>query len=470
MKPVIYAEEMNWIDRNTRRRRQLSDFELMKEVAEEMAAQIHQKLAGTQDPVIVLCGPGNNGGDGYCVAEFLRRQGQRVFVQEVIPAQTETAQQAKRFCRAKRSEPSSYAPFVVIDAVFGNNQRSELSPSLVRLLRRARGRFHISLDVPTGVSEVGVHDQAFRADWTLMVGYPRLFLAREDAAECCGEIDFVGREFSTPRFSQGSWLEEADFSLRPIKKTAHKFGRVGLWAGSPESPGAAFLAAEAAARMGVGYVELFFARASRLAIELKQASFLYHTRPSAHSRRRMSEMDAWVLGPGGFSSAGFSAVQGTRCPLVVDADALPWAHRIPFPERLVLTPHPGEFLNLLKARRIQADLPSLKKFRVSYLKSLNEYQRSWIYLKGAPGLLISPEQHLYLNYSLKPVLARAGSGDVLAGIMGGAIVRSGSKIDQGVISALVFQRTMAGLLSRYPAAISSDQLSVFSKSFEDLKA
>ncbi len=459
MKPIIRAEEMSWVDRQTLRQRELSSWELMKEVAGEMADCLESKFSsGTS--LLFLCGPGNNGGDAYCVAEKLRKKF-KVFLFPVFAPATNECKRAAKSCRATKWEGGKL-PDVIVDGIFGNSQRPGLDKNLKALLKRMRSKHHIALDLPTGVSDEHVDSSGFRAELTLMVGYPKRALISEKAAELCGEIQFVGKNFVSPRFWDEDFLEDEDFKMPLLKRTAFKSGRVGVLAGSSTTPGAAFLAAEAAARMQVGYVHLFYPLIKHFKLNLERASFLYQFGKA--SPKTIDAIDAWVVGPGGVNISLLKDIARTNVPAVLDADALPYQSWFRRSSKIICTPHPGEAARILgiKTADIQSD-------RIAALHALVKQTGKSVYLKGAPGLFLQPGEKIVLNYSLRPVLARAGSGDVLAGIIGGMIVKSPGSFEQACLNAFIFQRRMAKILSEFPAAVASDQLRFFSETWRSLR-
>jgi NAD(P)H-hydrate epimerase len=456
---------MAWVDRATRRRISCSSFELMKKVSAEMSQRLLDQFQNHED-FLILTGPGNNGGDGYCVAEFLRRAGRQVAILPVTGPQTEDCRLAARFCRAKVWKSTSFPQRVVVDAVFGSGGRPILELRLRKLFKKFSAKYRVSLDVPSGVSDEAMDPGAFRAHQTLVVAHARRSLFQEKAAECFGDLHFVGRDFVEPRFIDADLPEECDFSIRPLSRIAFKTGRVGVLAGSAEAPGAAYLAAESAHRMGVGYVELFFAQSRGLRLRLPEASFLFHAKWSpAFFEKQYQRMDVWICGPGGVHRAALKKIARGSSPVILDAEALVEHGLFARKSRVVLTPHLGEAARLLHQNKSVLD-----SNRWAAIGALAELTGKTVYLKGAPGLLQIPGERMLLHYALENSLARAGSGDVLCGILAGAICRSGGHLRSGLISGLLFQKKIGELLRDLPAAISSDQLRLFSLAALELQA
>ena len=399
MRPILSAEEMAWVDRQTIRKRNSSAWELMQEVAVEMAERLSAR-ATKSSRFLFLCGPGNNGGDAYSVAEILRKKF-KVLVWPVLSPQSTDCKRAAKSCRAPRWKGGKL-PEIIVDGIFGNSQNPGLEMRIQKIIKSTRSDFHVALDVPTA---------GFRADLSLMVGYPKQILLSEESAEPCGDIEFVGKAFVAPRFWNEEFLEDQDFKMPTEKRSAFKTGRVGVVAGSAETPGAAFLAAEAVARMKVGYVHLFYPPMKNFKLSLEGASFLYQF--SDPSKKDLSTMDAWVLGPGGVRKKLLKKIASLKVPMVLDAAALEYENLFHNSPRIICTPHPGE-----AGRMLQVSTTEIQSDRLGALRALVKKTGKSVYLKGAPGIFLSPGEKVVLNYSLYPVLARAGSGDVFSGVLG----------------------------------------------------
>ncbi len=492
MRAFVSVEEMLSIDRETMRACGISSFDLMEKVADEMA-QVLLRDSRVRDSILVLAGPGNNGGDAWRLAENLRCAGRKVFVWELVEAVSADCKKAKSLFAGEKVKKLVPAE-TVIDGVFGLSGRSELSVEIARTLRTLNQSraFRISLDVPTGVdSEKGqVHSDSFEADLSLVVGYPKLAFLNEDVAATLGELKFVRGKFVDARRERIFCLEDSDFKFQKVARAGHKGlrGRVGVIGGSAKMPGAAFLASEAAYRAGAGYVTNYFAEPGALKLKIKDASFLLRLKWKAGDLLKESSL---VVGPGGVNLKKFKW-SSVRVPMVIDAEALSdWtkARRPHLKSPAVLTPHIGEAARLLGWSNME-----VKKNRLIALTRLVEKTNQSIYLKGAPGLLkFAPEEgdggilgdgdqngdgggdfqfessNIYVNLSANPVFSKAGSGDVLSGILGGFLAQRPHDFFASVTSGLVFQRVLGDVLRGKRAAFASDQLEYFSEAFERLK-
>jgi NAD(P)H-hydrate epimerase len=260
------------------------------------------------------------------------------------------------------------------------------------------------------------------------------------ASEACGRV--VVADIGIPRATLEAraarfWLvEAADIaaSLPPRPLESHKadFGRVGVVAGSRGKAGAAVLAARGALRAGAGLVTIFCAESlaplfvsalpEAMSEPLAEVGGAIGEAAAPAAIRALRGFDAAVVGPGLGTSPGTVAfleklLAGTRIPLILDADALNAfqgrPQRLRRRRSLVLTPHPGEAGRLLSipAKRVQAD-------RLGAVRALARRTGGVVLLKGARTLVADPRGSVVANPTGTPLLATAGSGDVLSGVIG----------------------------------------------------
>ncbi|MGA0163964.1 MAG: NAD(P)H-hydrate epimerase [Bdellovibrionota bacterium] len=464
MRAFLTSKEMAKIDLKTMKSLSCSSYELMNLVAAEMADVLLKRFSG-QPRVHILAGPGNNGGDAYCLARILKKKSWRLSVESVFQPESKDCRRAFKELKMKSSTPRFDSYDIIIDAVFGSGGRASLDQKLRERIRWANQSkaFRVALDVPTGChSDTGkAHREAFRADLSLCVSNPKWGFLFESAAEFLGELEFVGRDFVKATSSKAFALEESDFGFLKQKKTAYKRGRCAIIAGSAKTPGAAFLAAESAHRTGVGYVTLIKPKKEIWNIRLKQASFLFQ---DSLKKSDLKKFDSLVLGCGG-APRSLSFLKNLKAPQVLDAEAIGPASKVKSSAQQIFTPHPGEAARFLKTtpQEIQSD-------RLGALEAISQRLNQAVYLKGAPGILkLAESKAYYVNLSANPVFARAGSGDVLAGILGGFLAQSPTKFREAVFSSLVFQKNIGEVLRSKRATIASDQLEIFSKAFERIR-
>ncbi len=468
--------------------------ELMCAAGERLAAQI--ALAVPHGRVAVLCGPGNNGGDGWVAAQVLHASGRDVFVHSMIdPARLPApANEAARHATTAgvawdvMAESPSASVFdgatVIVDALLGTGSAPPLRGVLPAWCRSANasGAFIVCADMPTGVDAdtgrvdpdgiIGNRTVAFASLKRGHVIYP--------GADRAGRVVVVDIGLSPEEMvfpgAPEVWSDREYADLLPVPAAdAHKNarGRVLVIAGSGRFPGAAVLAARGAMRAGAGYVTL---AVPEPIVAIAQGHLLASPvvgLPASRSKAFSSvalnraidlahDHDAVVLGPGITLADG--AVTLTReimkrysGPLVVDADAL--NALVDASELIasrngptVLTPHPGELARLLdvECADVQAD-------RVSSSATLSS-ESCAVVLKGA-GTVVSGEGRCVVTTSGSVALATAGTGDVLAGMIGALLATGLSPLHAGSLAAHLHGRAGENAaLERTPMCVTAEDV------------
>ena len=446
---------------------------LMAAAGEAVAAHVAARVP--EGRIVVLVGPGNNGGDGWVAARTLHQAGRRVAVFALAePASlpgiaAEAAHLAVSagvpWCASTPCSQDFEGAAVVVDALLGVGAHGALRDPLEAWVAAANasGAYVISVDVPTGVdADTGaVRSSAIRADVTVTFTAAKIGLVQFPGAAFAGELVVapVGVDASLADLEGAPelWTAEQYADLLPLPAPdAHKNsrGRLLIVAGSGAYPGAAVLAARGAMRAGAGYVKLAVPEG---VVSTAQAHLLAapvvglpegrgHAFSSAALEKLLQlarDYDAVVLGPGLTLADGAvvtvrGLVERLDMPLLIDADGLNAlvdarglldARTAP----TVLTPHPGELARLLgiSAADVQSD-------RVSSSARLATGSRS-VVLKGA-GTVISGAGRQVVNTSGTPALATAGTGDVLAGIIGALLAQGLSPLDSGALGAYLHGR------------------------------
>lgn len=396
---------------------------LMDRAGREVAEMVRR--LGSGNDVLVLCGPGNNGGDGYVAAAALHEAGVPVRVAASAEPRTDAAKHARARWNGEVETLDRAAPApILVDALFGTGLSRALDEAIVAdLVRlRNRARLAIAVDLPSGVAtdDGAVLNRIPAFDLTLALGAAKPSHLLYPAAGHCGTVRVL--DIGVTVSSNAAILGEP--RLPAPGPDSHKYtrGMVAIIGG--EMPGAAELAALAAMRAGAGYVLLL---ADGTAGD-----------PHAIVRRRFAaealndtRIGAVVIGVG----LGRGAVAGTRLdlalassrPLVIDGDALHLldehrlarlrAHAAP----VVLTPHAGEFDALFgkddgsKIDRARAAVASIGAI---------------IVFKGADTVIAAPDGQVRVAQGASRWLSTAGTGDVLAGAIGAMLAaRPGSAID-----------------------------------------
>ena len=400
--------------------------ELMQRAGHGAAEWIWRMAAGRS--VTVLCGPGNNGGDGYVIAEALRTRGLPVTVVAAADPQTEAARTARGLYQGEVLGCSA-TPHqdILVDCLFGTGLARPLSDELFALLIRLAASHHqlIAVDLPSGVqSDSGavLHGDLPSYDLTIALGAWKWAHWMMPAAPLMGErrlvqigIDAAAqRDAATPRLL-------ARPCLSAPAADAHKYtrGLVVIVAGA--MPGAAIHAARAAEHGGAGYVKVLTGGREVLLPD----DLVVDPRPlgEALADKRIS---AIVIGPGlgrdGLARDFLHQVLHGDChaPTVVDADAL---HLIgpdewlgPGKRQIVLTPHAGELARLSSTWPIAAYEPPLAQ-KVHEAIQLDWETDATIVAKGPDTVVFNRDLGMVVAPSASSWLSVAGSGDVLAGLI-----------------------------------------------------
>ncbi len=477
MKPILSTEEVRRLE-DIIEREGTSKAELMEHAGEFVAA-----VAQEYDPkeVVVLTGFGNNGGDGWVAADILQQRGAHVTVATPVGPSEVPSALARHVARRtsgrdvevvvgpSRDELSDLlsGADLVIDAILGTGFHGQLRPPFsiwIPTLNETAARV-ISVDVPSGLdSETGVvEDCCVRADKTATMIAPKIGLYSADAPQyvgelVCGELYDKLDEVIDDVDHAAEIVEAADLVefLEPLPATVNKYSRgsVLVVAGSARYPGAAMMAAKAAARAGAGYVAVAAPDACANLIRMALPSVPVIAIPSdsrgsfgAAARQVVCETakkyDCVLCGPGMTTASGcmqvVSGLLELDVPLILDADALNCLSRLAIdgidktPELyrreapLILTPHHREL------SRLVGDLP------VDDLGTAIDAAQRVVWAVGSDNLVVVAKgattavvgvERVLMPMSGPASLATAGSGDVLAGILAGTVATTHGEVER----------------------------------------
>ncbi len=425
-RPIVTAAEMRALEAAAIARG-TSEIELMERAGQAAARAIiaYAALAET----LVLCGPGNNGGDGYVIARVLAEAGWPVRVAALAPPGTDTARQAaKGWTGPVETLDEATAPAtLLVDALFGIGLTRPLDGRLSAILARLGegAATRVAIDLPSGVAT----DDGACLSPPLYCDLCVSFGAAKPAHYLHPAAVHVGRLVIAPI---GLAPAQSDLRLvgRPsfaaLDADTHKYrrGHVLVASGHAHATGAARLAALAAQRAGAGYVTLLSPTA---ALAANAAHLTGIVLAEADTPRDIAKAlaepraGALVIGPGlGAARDKVIAALEAGKPLVLDADVFTlFANDVAGLAKLingpaVLTPHEGEFVRLF------GDLPGNKVERV---RAAAAKTGAVVLLKGPDTVIAAPDGRAAINGHASPALATAGSGDVLAGIIGALLAR-----------------------------------------------
>ncbi len=390
---------------------------------------------------LVLCGPGNNGGDGYVAARVLKDRGWPVEVRSFGEPATQDAQAASaRWEGSTKPLNGALEPGVWIDALFGAGLSRPLSgPAASAALRMAEAPERVvAVDVPSGVAGNTGASTGAAACAALTVTFHAKKPAHllEPGRSRCGEVIVADiglgagglADAATKAVENGPDLWAPRFPWPTAASHKHARGRLIVVSGEAWSTGAARLAARAGLRIGAGLVSVL-SPTEALAVNAAhlEAVMLRGFETDLELEVACADVDAAVIGPaagvGEATLLNVLALARTGAALVIDADAITVFRDDP--EELfsvldrddVLTPHPGEFERLF---------PGLLKSageRMSAARQAAERAGAVVLLKGSDTVIAAPDGRCAVNGNGSPWLATAGSGDVLAGFIGGLVAQ-----------------------------------------------
>ena len=395
--------------------------ELMERAGAAVADTAWRVAAGA--PILILCGPGNNGGDGYVAARMLLTRGAAVRVAALAPPATELAKAARAAWHGEVEaidETLAPAP-VVVDALFGVGLTRPLADDLKRRLARFADRRVLAVDVPSGVDADSRHDwePALAANVTVALGALKPAHVLLPAAECCGTVQVAPIGIDAARVMQTLPLQAGSAP----DATSHKYNRGMVLVRGGAMAGAAGLAAAAALRAGAGYVVLSGAAHAPFSAIIAENEAGYA------GRLDDKRVGAVVIGSGYPASDALerdvAAALDAGKPMVLDAAAIDAA--LP---RLrcggicaILTPHEGEFARAF---------PDLAGSKIERALAAAKASDAVIVYKGADTIIAAPDGRVVAAWPGSPWHATAGTGDVLAGACGAMLARGGDAFDAAV--------------------------------------
>ncbi|GAA8357586.1 NAD(P)H-hydrate dehydratase [Helicobacter pylori] len=439
-------EKVNALDKRAIEELFLSEDILMENAAMALERAVLQN-ASLGAKVIILCGSGDNGGDGYALARRLVGRF-KTLVFEMKPAKSPMCQLQKE--RAKKvgvvikawgEKNEDLECDVLIDCVIGSAFKGELEPFLNFESLSQKARFKIACDIPSGINSKGRVDKgAFKADMTISMGAIKSCLLSDRAKDYIGELK-VGHlgvfnqtyEIPTDTFL----LEKSDLKL-PLrdKKNAHKgdYGHAHILLG--KHSGAGLLSALSALGFGSGVVS----------VQALECGITSNNKPLelVFCENFPDSLSAFALGMGLENIPKDFNKWLELAPCVLDAGVFYHKEVLQALEKeAVLTPHPKEFLSLLKLVGIHISMLELLDNKLEIARDFSQkYPKVVLLLKGA-NTLIAHQGQVFINILGSVALAKAGSGDVLAGLILSLLSQNYTPLDAAINASLA--HALAGL-------------------------
>jgi NAD(P)H-hydrate epimerase len=502
---VVTSKEMQAIDKKTIEGYGISGLVLMERAGLAVTQRTKELSA---HKILVLCGSGNNGGDGLVVARNLHNAGYKVKVlmvgkkDRLSPDCMTQYKIAKKLgvpveFRVKLKEIDLHGALVV-DAIFGTGLSKEVTGKIAETISflNDSGVPVVAVDIPSGISsDTGqVLGTAVRASITVTFGLPKRGHLLYPGAEYTGKLFVEDIGFPPKLFKniKCELLEKDDMALllpeRPRYSHKGSYGHVLLVSGSKGKTGAAWMAAKACLRTGAGLVTIGVPDSLLDVLQSKVTEEMTLPLPDRGdgtlSLKALDTVlgflyekaDILAIGPGiGTNEETQKLVhellQRCTAPMVIDADginalkgktSLLKKTRAP----VVLTPHPGEF-----ARLTGKTINEIEKNRIDAAMAFSKNTGVYLILKGVPTVIAEPEGNVYINPTGNPGMAKAGVGDVLTGMTASLLAQGLSPLEASLLS--VYTHGLAGDIASTKqgqhSLIASDIINTLHEAFQHLR-
>lgn len=476
MHKACYAQQMRDIDKKTIDLYRIPGIVLMENAALSCIDAIKDSFSLKNLRVCVICGKGNNGGDGFAVARHLYNAGPCVKI--ILVNGSDFAGDAKINLDIAESMDIPVEDSldtdeithiiresdIVVDAIFGTGIKGEITGFIYDVIKsiNENARFVLSVDVPSGIdSDTGeVVSIAVKATKTVTFGAYKVGMFLYPAADYCGEITVA--PISIPECvidEENININVTDDSfVRSVIKSRHNnshkgdYGRLLIIAGSQGMSGAAYLSAQSALKSGAGLITIACPRCINDALESKTTEVM--TMPLDDSDgalayssiseilKKVQESDAVLIGPGLGRGDDVCRIVGdvllkSTVPVIVDADALYAVSQNKDKLKdcrceLIFTPHAMEM-----SRLTGLSVNHIENNRLDVSREFSNDSGAVLLLKGHHTVVTSPSLVQYINNTGNPGMATAGSGDVLAGIVAAFVAKGMDCTDSAVAGAYI---------------------------------
>ena len=453
---ILNSDQVREADKLTIERQHLATAELMERAAVNCTWWLTQRFK-EETSFIIICGNGNNGGDGLAIARLLKNKFSTISVVIIGDENKRTEDNKLNLERLKsigidvsvlnenEELHDFYGGSVIIDAILGNGLNRSVSGFLAEIMKQinSSGAFVVSIDSPSGFfNEMPMPENALavEADITLCLQAPRLMYFFPESYRYTGdwEVVNIGLDEEYIARQDGSFHYVTLKDIQPLlpaprHKFSHKgtYGHALLIGGGYGKTGAILLSAKACMRAGAGLTSIYAPVCSMIPLQSAVPEGMVIS----------GDQEKWLSGtinPEHFSALGFGPgagkhddtakllkhlLQDTKQPIVIDADGLNILADNPtwlafLPENTVLTPHPGE-IDRLAGTPAKSGYDRFNKALEISLKS-----NAVIVLKGAFTACIFPDGTVFFNSTGNPGMATGGSGDVLTGILTGLLAQN----------------------------------------------
>lgn len=452
MQRTITPDEMKKLEQAYMRDNAVPGALLMEHAAQGLCAALERHIPGGR--ALFLCGPGNNGGDGYAAARLWQARGGSSLVMELAVPNTGDAGMNRRLAR-QAGVPIGPAALplpmcdMVVDALFGTGLSRPVEGVAAELINSANasGIPTLAVDIPSGLhGETGrVMGTAIAAVETVTFHRIKPGLVLRQGPAHAGRVTvapiLIPRDDGLPQGLWGMEMGDVPHYILPRRADCHKgsFGRVVILAGSEGMAGAAAFAAASAVKAGAGLTTVLCCASVLPIVQVLAPGATCQLAETADIPALLAAADAAVVGCGlGQREEARPLLEHFRhaaCPVVWDADALNLlaGGNTALPANAVITPHPGE-----AARLLGWSVHQVTEEPLLALDALHQLCGCHVLLKGARSLMTDGHQAA-VNLCGSPALAKGGSGDVLSGMLGALLARPmpGTQLEAIQLAALL---------------------------------
>ena len=421
-------------------KRAIEEFHLTEDILMENASlglkNYITKRFKKNSSILIVCGSGNNGADGITLARLLQN---KFKVSLYLMNEPKTEIGKLQLKRAKSINVNFvnqiFQADIVVDCLFGTGLNKELDEDSVSLINSLNNlnSFKIACDIPSGLNSLGqITQTAFKADITITMGALKTALLTDIAKDFVGKIKVANLGLPEDIFqieTNKYLLQKSDLKL-PLRdiKNSHKgtFGHVNIVSG--EKIGASIIASQASFAFGAGLVTIVSQNEKNIPCNIMQSKSVSENCTAI----------ALGMGLGEFESLKLEEILQLNIPKVLDADIFYNPLIVKYlDENVVLTPHPKEFISLLKLTNIaNISIEELQENRFLYVEKFCKiYPKVTLLLKGA-NVIISKNDKIYVNIFGSSKLSKGGSGDVLSGLIVSLLAQGYTSLEAAINASL----------------------------------
>lgn len=428
-------DEVNSLDKRCYEKFLLSEDLLMEHAASSMALYISENYSSLNS-ILIVCGSGNNGADGIALARLLYT---KFHINLYLASPSKSSMAKLQLQRAQALGVNIIEELtlcdITVDCLFGTGLNKALNENYINLINtlNSYNSVKIACDIPSGINNIGqVESIAFEADITITMGALKTSLFTDVSKDYVGDVVVanLGVQRNIYEIESNKYILEQSDMKPPFrdKKNSHKgsFGHLNVVAGCKK--GAGIIAAKAAFGFGAGLVSVVCHENLDLPYHIMQTHFISENCTAI----------AIGMGLGKYEIEEIRKILNKNVPKIIDADLF-YDELIceVLDQEVVLTPHPKEFISLLKLCDVaNITIDELQNNRFLYVeKFCKKYPKVVLLLKGA-NVIIAQDRKIYVNTFGSAVLSKGGSGDVLSGLIGSLLAQRYKPLDATISASL----------------------------------